>query len=95
MIDGTPRDINRSEIMQNPEKKDRAGTSINLAGNRNSNKLKLPFSHDMSDISRGLKVNSNIIKICRLDFNRQRELFLQSLRELLILGRGDKRVDFR
>lgn len=64
VIDGTPGDLNRSQIQTYPEKKDEPETK------KEKKRLKLPFSHDLSDISRGLKVNTLIIKICRLDFNK-------------------------
>ena len=58
-------------------------------------KAKLPFSYDVHDVSTGLKVNSFIIRICRMDFFRQRTAFIKSVRDFLLLGRGEKRVDFR
>jgi hypothetical protein len=54
----------------------------------------MPFSYDINDIKTGLKVNFFILKLCRLDMARQQSTFLKYLKEFLLLGRGDKRVDF-
>ena len=58
-------------------------------------KARLPFSNDVTDVGSSVKINFLIIKICRLDFNRQKAEYIKSIKELIHLGRGDKRTDFR
>lgn len=46
---------------------------------------KLPFSINRTEYKIGLKVNTLVIKICRLDFNRQQTSIVVSKKSLLIL----------